>query len=314
VKEYSVISFYHFVSLSDPKDLVRKHKKFCEQLDIRGRVYLSEEGINGQISVASQEAQTYMDFLHSDASFREMECKIQMHHDHAFEKMTIKYRDQLAALDLKVNLTERGDYLEPKQWREKLENKDDQTLILDVRNQYEWKVGHFEGAVLPELENFRDFTKYAETLKRQADPEKTEILMYCTGGIRCELFSSLLKKEGFQKIFQLKGGVINYGMKEGKKHWKGKLFVFDDRLVVPICDEQAEILSSCYHCETPTDVYYNCANMDCNELFLSCKHCLEKWKGCCSKKCLETGRIRPYDSNQHPKPFRRLSFEKKKDL
>ena len=108
------------------------------------------------------------------------------------------------------------------------------TLILDVRNDYEWKIGRFEGSELPPLETFREFPAYAKKLKEERDPKTTSVMMYCTGGIRCEFFSALMKKEGFEKVVQLDGGVIHYGLKEGSDHWEGKLFVFDDRLAVPM--------------------------------------------------------------------------------
>ena len=131
-------------------------------------------------------------------------------------------------------------------------------------------------------------------------------MMYCTGGIRCESYSALLKKEGFEQVYQLDGGVINYGLEEGNKHWKGRLFVFDDRLSVPISEEgQETLISHCHQCDTPTDVYYNCANMDCNALFLSCPTCAEKLAGCCSAECVEAPRVRPFEKKERPKPFRK---------
>jgi UPF0176 protein len=118
-----------------------------------------------------------------------------------------------------------------------------------------------------------------------------------------------MKEEGYEKVYQLDGGVINYGLEEGSDHWRGKLFVFDDRLVVPIAEEQAPI-SHCKHCNAPNDVYYNCANMDCNELFLCCSSCLKEHKGCCSTQCTTAERVRPF--KESAKPFRKCSFEEKK--
>lgn len=139
--------------------------------------------------------------------------------------------------------------------------------------------------------------------------------MYCTGGIRCEFYSPVMKERGFDNVFQLQGGVIAYGLKEGKKHWRGKLFVFDDRLVVPIAEGNDETISSCKFCKKPSDVFYNCANMDCNDLFLSCKECAKEHKGCCSDTCMSAPRVREMDqSDGRPTPFRKLPFEKKKAL
>jgi UPF0176 protein len=186
--------------------------------------------------------------------------------------------------------------------------------LLDVRNDYEWAIGHFEGAELPKCESFRDFEVYAEKLKEERDPSTTEVMMYCTGGIRCELYSAVLKARGFEKVYQLEGGIINYGLKQGNDHWLGKLFVFDDRLSVPLCDKEAPVVGQCYHCQTPIENYYNCANMDCNRLFLCCSSCLKQYAGCCHESCREAPRLRPYHQQDPHKPFRKWhNYFKNKD-
>ena len=139
--------------------------------------------------------------------------------------------------------------------------------------------------------------------------KKTKVMMCCTGGIRCELYSALLKQEGFEHVYQLDGGIIGYGLAVGDAHWKGKIFVFDDRLAVPIRADEKEqicgIISHCLHCQGPSDVYYNCANMDCNALFLCCPTCAEKHAACCSAACQGAPRLRAYEKSERPKPFRR---------
>ncbi len=129
--------------------------------------------------------------------------------------------------------------------------------------------------------------------------------MYCTGGIRCELYSSILKERGFDNVFQLQGGIINYGLEQGSKHWNGKVFVFDDRLAVPISDEPTKIIGTCHHCNTPNESYLNCANIDCNNLFLCCPECLQKLQGCCSENCKHAERVRPFHQESAHKPFRK---------
>jgi UPF0176 protein len=153
---------------------------------------------------------------------------------------------------------------------------------------------------------FRKFPEYAKELKETKDPKTTKVMMYCTGGIRCELYSALLKKEGFENVYQLQGGVIKYGLEQGAEGWLGKLFVFDDRLSVPISDkEEAPIIAVCGHCSAKVETYYNCANMDCNEFFLSCPTCAEIFQGCCCKECQTAPRLRPFERGVRPKPFRR---------
>lgn len=305
-KKYLVIAFYHLTPIEEPQAEVAKHHAFFENRDITSRIYISHEGINGQMSASLIDAEAYMAWLKGDDRFQGVQFKYDPYHEHVFPKKTVKFREQLVALDAKADLTQRGTPVSPEEWKEMLESRDERTLLLDVRNDYEWKVGHFEGAELLSLEAFREFPLYAQKLKQEIDPKKSKVMMYCTGGIRCEYYSSLLKEAGFENVFQLEGGVINYGQKEGGVHWKGKLFVFDDRLTVPVGDKSGdEVIAKCLHCESSSDVYYNCANMDCNALFTCCPACAEKSLGTCSEACLGAERLRPYEKGEKPKPFRK---------
>lgn len=298
---YLILAYYNFVSIENPSLEVEKHKKFFENRDVTGRIYLSEEGINGQMSGIESDAKAYIEWFLSDPKFANTKFKIHRHHENVFPRMTVKVRKQLVALDESVEGEQTGTYLTPAEWRKTLESDEDFFLI-DVRNQYEWKIGHFEKSTLPTLEQFRDFPRYAEELKNKLPPDK-KILMCCTGGIRCELYSKLLKKKGFKNVYQLEGGIIDYGLKEGSSAWKGKLFVFDDRLAIPIDGQTNEAISHCHHCNQKADTYYNCANMDCNELFLGCPSCHESYLGCCSPACKDHPRRRPFKRGN--KPFRR---------
>lgn len=315
---YVVFAYYHFLTppdvLENVESYIKHHKKFLETKDAKGRIYINEQGINGQMSIHEKDAESYIAWLHSHPVFKNVEIKVHLHNEHAFAKLTVKYRKQLVALDAEVDLRLIGQHLSSGEWKDMLDKKDPDTILIDVRNDYEWKVGHFEGAILPELETFRDFSDYIEHLKKLYDAKKTKVMMYCTGGIRCELYSALMKQKGFDTIYQLQGGVIKYGLEEGVKHWKGKLFVFDDRMVVPISKDQAAPISQCYQCHQPSDTYYNCANMDCNALFLSCPECVKNMKGCCCEKCTHETRVRSFEPRANPKPFRKLPFDEKKAL
>ncbi|MCY3974309.1 MAG: rhodanese-like domain-containing protein [Simkaniaceae bacterium] len=178
--------------------------------------------------------------------------------------------------------------------------------MLDVRNDYEWEIGRFKGAEKPPCRMFREFPAYATRLKKRYDPEKTCVLMYCTGGIRCEYFSSLLRAEGYVSLHQLRGGVLGYGREVGTDHWEGNLFVFDDRLVIPLSDDEGEPIAHCRHCKTKSDACYNCANMECNALFPCCVTCCGTFAGCCSPECMRASRVRPCKPARRPKPFRKL--------
>ncbi len=311
--EYFVLAYYCFTTIDNPHLEVANHKRFFKNRDATSRIYISEEGINGQMSASEQDALAYMEWLKQDPRFKDVEFKIHHYHEQAFPKLTIKYRKELVSVGLKVDVeNDGGKHVSPKEWREMIENKDENTILVDVRNDYEWKIGHFEGSLLPQIKCFREFPQYAKDLKKDYDPAKTKVMMCCTGGIRCEIYSAIMKQEGFEEVYQLDGGIIKYGLEEGTKHWKGKLFVFDDRMVVPIAQDQNETIGACSFCNTSCDVYFNCANMDCNELFIACEACVKTMHGCCSNECYEHGRVRSFEGT--PKPYRKLSKEKKDEL
>lgn len=301
---YLIVAFYHLVSIEDPEAEIKKHRAFLADRDVRSRIYISEGGINCQMSAASHVAREYMDWLTGRPEFQTAKFKVDPHEIHVFPKFIIKYRKQLVAFDAEVDLTNRGEHVSPKEWKEMLD-KEDGHVVLDIRNDYEWEVGRFSGADRPPCQTSRGFKEYAKKLKDKIDPKKTPVMMYCTGGIRCELFSAILKADGFEKIYQLDGGVINYGHKQGSDHWKGKLFVFDDRMVASISEEKSPVVGTCHHCDVANEAYYNCANMDCNELFLCCQECLKKFAGCCQESCIHAKRVRPYHHQDAHKPFRK---------
>ncbi len=300
---HTILAFYKFVAVENPDLEVRRHKDFFDGRDAGCRIYLSKEGINGQMSAAHADAEAYIAWMREDSRFADVQFKADPHHMNIFPRVTIKHRQQLVALDQEVDMSKGGQHLSPKEWREMLES-DEEHVLIDVRNQYEWEVGRFKGAELPKHDTFREFPAYAKALRDRVDASKTPVMMYCTGGIRCELYSALLKEEGFDQVYQLDGGVINYGHEEKGEHWEGKLFVFDDRLTTEV-GESCGSISICHSCGESTERYVNCANMDCNQLFLVCESCLHKEKGCCQEKCQSAERLRPYEEAlEHP--FRRL--------
>ena len=303
---YYVLAYYLFRDIKDPQEEVSKQKMFFQEREITSRIYISHQGINAQMSGLKEHIMEYIDWMRKDERFCEIDFKIHSHYEQAFPRATVKFRKQLVAMDHNADPHKGGEHVKPSQWKQMLQEQSEDVLLLDVRNDYEWKIGHFEGAVKPQLDMFRQFPEYVKQLKEQYDVNKTRVMMYCTGGIRCELYSALMKEEGFEKVYQLDGGVIRYGLEEGSDLWQGKLFVFDDRLAVPLDQEEnVAPVSTCHMCEAPCDIYYNCANMDCNTLFISCPSCAEKLQGCCSETCTCASRIRPYEKEQRPKPFRR---------
>lgn len=303
--KYLVLAYYKIIPIEDKEALVKEHQEYLKDKDIKCRVYISSNGINGQMSASYEDAYRYIDWMHSHKLFKDLQFKVHYWDEHVFPRQSVKLRKQLVALDEKVDFSNAGELVKPSEWKKMMDAGDTYHLI-DVRNDYEWEVGRFKGAENPKCNTFREFIQYSDELSKRFKEEKPAVMMYCTGGIRCEFFSAVLKEKGFEKVYQLDGGVINYGLKEGSKHWLGKLFVFDDRMTVPINDEdEAEKIGSCTLCNTKDDNYYNCANMDCNKLYICCQKCLEDYNGCCSKECMEAARVRPLNQQNPHKPFRK---------
>jgi len=282
---FLMLAFYKFAPIEAPKVLIKEFKSFFEKLGAKGRVYISEEGINGQMSVHKDDLEEAKAYLNQMKGFEEMPIKLQPNSVHGFEKLIIKYREHLVGLKDPVDLSIKGEYLKPEEWKELLESDEDK-IVIDGRNDYEWEVGHFKGAEKPPCKTFRDFPEYIQKIKEKHGTDK-KVMMSCTGGIRCELLSSMMIKEGFSNVYQLEGGVINYGNTVGSEGWDGKLFVFDDT------------------CNAKSDTYYNCANMDCNKLFLACASCIDAHQGCCSEKCMTAPRVRVYEPSKGNLPFRK---------
>lgn len=299
---YLILSYYFLTPIEAPEAEVATHKAFFARRDVMARIYISKQGINGTLSAAVDDAYAYMQWLKARPEFAGIIFKAHEWHCHVFGRLAVKVKKELVAYGEEISIEDQGEHVSPHKWKEMLESDDDK-VILDIRNDYEWEIGHFEGAEKPQCLTFRDFKAYAKKLKERINAKNTKVMMYCTGGIRCEFFSSLLKNDGFENVYQLDGGIINYGVQEDSKHWKGKLYVFDDRLQIPIGDDETEVIGKCRHCECPIEVYYNCANMDCNELFLCCPSCLEKFSGCCQESCQKADRVRPFKLVHTP--FRR---------
>ncbi len=300
--KYEVILYYKFSKIDDAEAFCTAHKAFLKELGVKGRVYISDEGINGTLGGTPVEMQRYKDFLRSLKGFEDTEFKEDAHETIPFAKLICKVRQEMVAIHVDgLNPEDGGYHMKPHEWRSVMENRDDYVMI-DVRNNYESNVGHFEGAIKPDVENFYDFPQWLD----EADiPKDKKVLMYCTGGIRCEKFSVLMKKKGWDDVNQLHGGILNYAKEEGGKFFKGKCFVFDDRLVVPVNKDNLEPIARCEITGKPADSYINCANMECNKLFVCSEEGAEIMEGCCSEECKASEYKRPFDAENAFKPFRK---------
>jgi UPF0176 protein len=301
---YEVILFYNFTPVEDPETFCKKHKKWLKESGLKGRVYISKEGINGTLGGTPEQIQNYRNYLWGIDGFENTEFKTDEHDTIPFAKLVCKVRDEIVAIyEEGLDPKEGGRYLPPSEWKKMMESGEDYVMI-DVRNNYESKVGHFEGAVTPDVENFYDFPKWLEEAEKEI-PKDKKVLMYCTGGIRCEKFSVLMKKKGWDDVNQLHGGILKYAKEEGGKYFKGKCFVFDDRLVVPVNKETLQPIARCEITGKPADSYINCANMECNKLFVSSEEGAEIMDGCCSEECKQSEYKRPFDPDNAFRPFRK---------
>ncbi|MFN1835051.1 rhodanese-related sulfurtransferase [Balneola sp. MJW-20] len=299
---YQVILYYNFQEISDPDAFCKKHKKYCKDLGLKGRIYISEEGINGTAGGTAEQIEAYKKYLCSIPGFEDTEFKQDESEYIPFAKLIVKVRDEIVALHVEDVDPERGgNYLSPAEWRRVMEGEEDYVMI-DVRNNYESRIGHFKGALKPDLKNFYDFPKWLDEVQI---PKDKKVLMYCTGGIRCEKFSVLMKESGWDDVNQLHGGILKYAKEEEGKHFKGKCFVFDDRLVVPVNPKDLEPIAHCEITGKPADTYINCANMECNKLFVCSEEGARKMEGCCSEECRESEYKRPFDPEHAFQPFRK---------
>lgn len=301
--EYRVLLYYNFKPVEDPLAFQQRQKELCKRLGLLGRIYVSEEGINGTVAGLLDSTEAYKKALCSEPGFQDTEFKEDESDRIPFARMIVKIRPEIVALKAEMPLdpAEGGRHLSPQEWRQALES-DEPYVLIDVRNNYESRIGHFEGAILPDLENFYDFPQWVDDANI---PKDTKILMYCTGGIRCEKFSVLMKKKGYDDVNQLHGGILTYAKEEGGAHYKGKCFVFDDRLAVPINPDDTEPITVCDLSGQPADTYVNCANMECNKLFVACPQAIDTYEGCCSQECMDSPARRPLDREQMFTPFRR---------
>ena len=280
-------SFYHYISVDSPTDLRNDLYDKWDDMKVFGRVYIASEGINAQVSVPEHNWKRFHDHLDTIDVLRKVPIKRALQDGSSFYKLKIKVRNELVAYGVPEELYDMekvGKHLSAKEYNRAIDDPD--SIIVDMRNYYESEIGHFENAVIPEVEISKELLPEVKRLLKGKENDK--ILLYCTGGIRCEKASSYLMHNGFNDVNQLQGGIIQYAhdIKEQgiDSKFKGKNFVFDDRLGERVTDD---ILASCHVCGSSCDDHTDCNNDACHILFIQCKECSESLKGCCSKECLD---------------------------
>lgn len=308
------VSFYKYVNIEHPQEYRDHLYAEWASLDCLGRIYIASEGINAQMSVPSHHWEAFEQHIKADPYLGDIPFKIAVEDDgKSFYKLKIKVRPKIVADgldDSSFNPWNTGNHLSAAEFNEAIEKG---AIVIDMRNHYESEVGHFQGALLPDADTFRDELKMVETLLEGKENEK--ILMYCTGGIRCEKASAYFKHLGYKDVNQLRGGIIDYAHQVEEQglesKYIGKNFVFDERLGERITED---VIAECHQCGKPCDDHTNCLNEDCHLLFIQCPECKERYEGCCSDDCVEIIHLPEEEQKarrkQHKKEKKRNVFRK----
>lgn len=310
------ISFYRYFPISQPRDFRDRLYRELQKLQVFGRIYIAGEGINAQISVPEKHLDALRNFLDTTEGLHKLRLNFAVDDDgKSFWVLKIKVRDKIVAdgiCDPAFSMENKGRYVDAKQMNELMERDD--TIVIDMRNHYEYEVGHFEGALPIPSDTFREQLPMAVDMMK--DSKDKNIIMYCTGGIRCEKASAYLLHNGFKNVFHLEGGIIQYArqIREAQlpSRFIGKNFVFDGRLGERITND---IIASCHQCGTPADTHTNCRNEACHILFIQCPACAEKHAGCCSEACYRVKQLPEEEQKQLRKGIEKspLNFHKGKN-
>lgn len=260
---WPVILFYKYVAISDPESFATEQRTVCVSLGLKGRVLIAAEGINGTLAGPLDAINEYVATFHRDPRFADVAIKVSAGDAETFPKLVVKARREIVTLGLPELAPSHENQLLPAEWKRMLE-EDPDVVLLDVRNRFESDAGRFEGAVVCEIENFRDLPAYVDRLEPL---KEKKVLMYCTGGIRCEKASALLRSRGFKDVFQLHGGIVTYQEQFGNEHWQGECFVFDQRMTVRVNEGLVQI-GRCAHTGRPTSRFVNCLHDPCHKLFI----------------------------------------------
>lgn len=294
MKNYQVLLYYCYTPIADPDQFREEHHLFCLDNNLKGRIIIASEGINGTVSGLKDDCRRYMEHIKSDARFTSLEFKVEDLEVSAFKKLNVRVKSEIVYSGFShIDPNERtGIHLEPDQFKELKDQED--VVLLDCRSTYEHSVGKFKNAITMDIENFRDMPEKIQELKKYKDKK---VVTYCTGGIKCEKASAYLIEQGFKNVYQLHGGIIKYGIEEGGEDFDGKCYVFDNRIVADVNTINPEVVATCYVCDTKADRMVNCANSVCNKHAAICEKCGWEMEGACSSECQQHPDKRPYDGS-----------------
>ncbi|WP_010516194.1 oxygen-dependent tRNA uridine(34) hydroxylase TrhO [Croceivirga radicis] len=298
-KDRLTISFYKYAHIGNPQ-ILRDHLFLTwNDLDVLGRIYVATEGINAQLSVPAENFKTFKKHLDSISFLKGVRLNIAIEQDNmSFLKLKVKVRNKIVAdglNDKTFDVTNKGLHVKAEEFNELIE--DPNTILVDMRNHYESEIGHFKNAITPDVDTFRDSLDIIE--ENLAEHKETKkLVMYCTGGIRCEKASAYYKHKGFKNVYQLEGGIIEYTRQVRDKNLEnkflGKNFVFDHRRGERISED---VIAQCHQCGAPCDTHTNCANEACHLLFIQCEECKTKMDNCCSDHCKEVNAL-PFEEQK----------------
>lgn len=275
-----ILLYYKFTPISDPEAVKLWQKTLCDGLNLRGRILVSRHGLNGTVGGEMDDLKAYIKATKQYAGFKDMVFKWSNGGRDDFPRMSVKVRRELVGFknsddEFDVNgdgVIDGGKHLKPEQVHELIEKYGDDVVFFDGRNAHEAKIGKFKNAVVPDTRTSRDFIAELESDKYN-DIKNKKVISYCTGGIRCEVITAMMKKRGFTDVYQMDGGIVKYGEKYGDDGlWEGSLRVFDNRMTMDFSDH-AKVIGECTHCGENTSNFENCALAECNDLVLICENC-----------------------------------------
>ncbi len=297
------ILFYKYVEIENPEKLKDAQINLAKTLDLLGTILIAKEGINGCVSGDDEGISNYKKTLTADKRFSDLKFKEAEVSKHTFKKLYVRVRNEIVSFKNPADMSRKGSYIEAKELKKLLDDEKD-VILLDARNNYEYEIGRFKDAIHLDIDTFREFPskisqfkqiiiqssknnlKNSKILKNNEKIKNKKIITYCTGGVRCEKASALLKEAGFENVYQLHDGIINYGKQCGDAHWEGKCFVFDTRGAIDIDpNKESEPITQCVLCHLPSGNLHQCSFVKCDKFFTTCDKCLKALEGCCSKNC-----------------------------
>lgn len=293
MKDIRVLLYYKYVPIENAEQYTKTHLEFCKKIGLKGRILIANEGINGTVAGDYETTQKYMDYVHSDERFKDLWFKIDEEDKNPFEKMFVRYRKEIVHLGLEDDvdpLVLTGKYLNPQEFKEAI--LDENTVVIDARNDYEFDLGHFRGSIRPDIRNFRELPNWIRENKEKFKDKR--VVTYCTGGVRCEKFSGWLVREGFKDVGQLHGGITTYSKdpEVAGELWDGSMYVFDGRISVPINKKSHTIVGKDYFDNSPCERYVNCGEPTCNKRMLVSEANEHKYLRGCSDFCRKSIRNR----------------------